>query len=131
MESRPLPNKLANASLTLGILGWVLYILQFCFDLSLGLFLAAVTAGSSAICSSVLDFLTFALWLAGIVAGHVALGQIRQAGLPGRGRAIWGLLLGYAGIFFTILFIVLIIILLAMGVGLGVLNKVLPGLPGH
>jgi hypothetical protein len=131
MNSRPVPNKLASASLTLGILGWVFYVLQWCFDLTIGLLLAAVTAGSSTICSTVLDFLPFALWLTGIVAGHVALGQIRHAGVPGNVRAVWGLVLGYTGMVFTILFIIIIIILIATGIGVGVLNKILPSLPRH
>jgi hypothetical protein len=91
MDSRPAPNKLAKTSLVLGILGWLFYLLQFCFDLTIGLLLASVTVGLSAICSSVLDFLPFALWLAGILAGHAALGQIRQTGAPGRAEWAAGL----------------------------------------
>ncbi len=45
MDSRPVSNKLATNSLTLGILGWIFYLLQWCFDLTIGLFLAAVSAG--------------------------------------------------------------------------------------
>jgi hypothetical protein len=131
MNLKPVPNKLAATSLTLGILGWMIYLLQWCFDLTIGLLLAAFTAGASAICSTVLDFLPFALWLTGIVAGHVALGQIRHTGAPGRGRAVWGLVLSYIGMAFTILFIVIIFILITAGVGVGVLGKILPALPGH
>ena len=131
MDSRLLTNKLAKTSLMLGILGWCLYILQWCFDLTIGLLLAALTAGMSSICASVLDFLPFAVWLAGIVAGHVALGQIRHTGAPGRLRAVWGLVLCYVGLFFTILLIVIIIILIAGGVGVGILEKFLPALRGH
>jgi hypothetical protein len=128
MDSRPVPNKFAKASLFLGILGWVLYLLQWCFDLTLGLILAAVTVGSSAICSTVLDFLPFVLWLTGIVTGHVALGQIKRTGESGHGRAIWGLVLNYSGMLFTILFIAIIVTLLATGVVAGVLDKILPSL---
>jgi hypothetical protein len=130
-DFRSVPNKLARTSLLLGLLGWFFYLLQACFDFSLGLLLAAVTAGTSAVCSSILDILPFALWLAGIVAGHVALGQLRQSGDPGRSSAVWGLLLSYAGLAFTILFIVGIIILVASGVGAGLLYKFLPSLPKH
>ena len=132
MDSRPLANKLAKTSLMLGILGWCFYILQWCFDLTIGLLLAALTAGTSSICASVLDFLPFAVWLAGIVAGHVALGQIRHTVAPGRARAVWGLVLGYVGLFFIIiLLIAIIIILIAGGVGVGILDKILPALRGH
>jgi hypothetical protein len=131
MDPKPVPNKLAATSLTLGILGWFFYLLQWCFDLTLGLLLAAVTAGSSAICSTVLDFLPFVLWLVGIVAGHVALRQIKESGAPGRRRARWGLVLGYAGMFFTILFIILIVILVSAGLGAGILEKLIPALPKH
>jgi hypothetical protein len=84
---RPIVNKLANICLTLGILGWVIYLLQWCFDLTLGLLLAAVTAGLSAICANIMDFVPFVAWLIGIVCGHVALGQIKQMGTHGRGQS--------------------------------------------
>jgi hypothetical protein len=131
LNSSPAPNKLARTSLILGILGWFFYLLQWCFDLTIGLFLAAVTGGTSAICSSVLDILPFVLWLVGIVSGHVALGQIRQTGAPGRTGAIWGLIIGYVGLAFTFLFIVMIILLVAAGIGAGFLYKFIPSLPKY
>jgi hypothetical protein len=131
LNSTPAPNKLARTSLILGLLGWLFYLLQWCFDLTIGLLLAALTAGSSAICSTVLDFLPFALWLTGVVAGHVALGQIRQTGAPGRTGAVWGLVLGYFGLAFTVLLIVIIIILVITGVGAGLLYKINPALPKY
>ena len=129
MSSRAIPNKLSTTCLTLGILGWGLYLLQWCFDLTLGLLMAAVTAGTSAVCATVLDFLPFVLWIGGIVAGHVALRQIKQTMAPGRRRAIWGLILGYSGMVFTILLIALIIVLVAGGLGVGILDKILPAFP--
>ena len=69
-------DKLANTSLTFGLAGWVLYILQCCFDFTIGLLLDAVTAGISAAFSTVLDILPFVLWLVGIVIGHVALSNL-------------------------------------------------------
>jgi hypothetical protein len=131
LDSSPAPNKLAKTSLILGILGWLLYLLQWCFDLTFGLFLASITAGAGAIFSSVLDILPFVLWLVGIVSGHVALGQIRQTGAPGRTGAVWGLILGYVGLAFTILFFVLIILLVATGIGAGLLYKFIPSLPRY
>jgi len=119
-------NKLASASLTLGILGWILYLGQWCLDLTLGWLLALVTAGSSAVCSSVLDVLPFPLWLTGLVLGHVALGRIKRTGSGGRGKAIWGLVLGYSGLFLGILFLLLLVGLVAIGVQSGWLEKLLP-----
>ena len=121
-------NKLATTSLALGLVGWAIYLLQWCFDLTLGLLLAAFTAGTSAVCSTILDVMPFALWLAGIVTGHVALGQIKQSGSPGRGRAVWGLVLNYSGLFFIIIFIITVVILIATGIGVGVLDKIIPPL---
>ncbi|HEY5271369.1 MAG TPA: DUF4190 domain-containing protein [Anaerolineales bacterium] len=119
-------NKLATTSLTLGLVGWAIYLLQWCFDLTLGLLLAAFTAGTSAVCSTILDVAPFALWLAGIVTGHTALGQIKRSGGPGRGRAVWGLLLNYFGMFFIVIFTIVVVILIATGVEVGILDKVLP-----
>jgi len=126
MNSQPATNKLATTSLTLGIIGWVFYLLQWCFDLSFGIVLAAVTGGSSAVCATVLDVLPFALWLTGILAGHVAIGQIKHTGANGRGRAIWGLLLNYSGLFFTLILIIAVLVLIVTGVGAGWLDKVIP-----
>jgi hypothetical protein len=131
LDSIPAPNRLARTSLVLGMLGWFFYLLQWCFDLTIGLFLAAVTGGTSAICSSVLDILPFVLWLVGIVSGHVALGQIRLTGAPGRTGAVWGLIIGYIGLAFTILFFVVIILLVAAGIGAGFLYKFMPSLPKY
>ena len=126
MNSQPASNKLATTSLTLGIFGWAIYLLQWCFDLTLGLVLAAVTGGSSAVCAMVLDVLPFALWLTGIVTGHVALGQIKLTRAKGRRQAIWGLLLNYSGLFFTLILIIAILVMIVTGVGAGWLVKVLP-----
>ena len=126
MDSDRVSNKLATTSLTLGILGWGFYLLQWCFDLTVGLVFAALTGGASAACGTVLDVLPFILWLIGIVSGHVALNQIKHSGTPGRNRAIWGLLLNYFGLFFIIIFIVAIIVLIATGVGAGWLGKIIP-----
>ncbi|MGB8215628.1 MAG: DUF4190 domain-containing protein [Anaerolineales bacterium] len=131
MEVRPAPNQLARTSLTLGILGWILYAIQFCFDLTVGLLLTVLTGGAGAVCSTVLDFLVFAVWLGAIVSGHVALGQARRTGAPGRAQAVWGLVLGYTGLAFSIFGLVIIIILVAAGIGVGVLGKFLPVLPRH
>ncbi len=126
MNLDPVSNKLATTSLIMGILGWGIYLLQWCFDLTLGLALAALTAGASAICGTILDVLPFMLWITGIVSGHVALSQIKRAGGYGRNRAIGGLVLNYFGLFFILILLVAIIILITTGVQAGWLEKVLP-----
>jgi len=131
LHLRSAPNKLARTSLILAVLGWFFYLLQWCFDLTLGLLLAALTGGASAICGSLLDILPFALWLVGIITGHIALAQIQQTGAPGRAGAVWGLVLGYLGLAFTVLFIFLIIILVATGVGVGLFSKHIPSFPKY
>jgi hypothetical protein len=125
MASGP-KNKLANTSLTLGLVGWSLYLLQWCFDLSIGLFLSALTAGTSAVCSTIFDVLPFILWLIGIVTGHVALGQISQHGGEGHAKAIWGLVLNYFGLFFILIITTGILLLLGFSIHAGWLDKVLP-----
>ncbi len=121
-------NRPATTSLVLGILGWTIYLSQWCFDLTLGLVLMALTAGLSAICSTVLDVLPFGLWLGGLVSGHIALNQIRLTGAPGKGSALWGLLLSYFGVFFSVIIIVAVTLLIVTGVRAGWVEKLLPGL---
>jgi hypothetical protein len=60
------------------------------------------------------------------VTGHVALRQIKRSGSLGRSRAVWGLVLNYSGLFFIVIFTIIIVILIATGIGVGVLDKVLP-----
>jgi hypothetical protein len=47
--ARKANSKFAVTSLSLGLVGWVVYTLQWCFDLTLGILLAAFTAGISAV----------------------------------------------------------------------------------
>jgi hypothetical protein len=104
-----------------------LYILQWCFNLTISLFLAAATAGISADCSTVLDILTFVLRLVGIVTGHVALSRFKNsAGVIDRSRAIGGLMLGYFGSSFGIIAGVGNLLLVAAGIGRGLLYKAFP-----
>ena len=121
-------NKLAATSLILGLVGWTIYLLQWCFDLTFGILLAAFTAGTSAICSAILDVVPFALWLAGIVTSHTALSQIKHSESFGRGRAVCGLILNYFGLFFIAIVTIIIIILIGAGLDMGILEKIIPSL---
>ena len=119
-------NKLAVSSLVLGLVGWSIYILQWCFDLTVGIFLAAFTVGVSAVFSTILDLIPFVLWMAGIVTGHAALSQMKRSGVTEKNQAIWGLLLSYLGLFFSIIFVVILIVLIFAGVGVGLFDKIIP-----
>src|SRR5512140_959070 len=88
MNIKSASDRLAAASLTLGILGWAIYLLQWCFDLTVGLILAVATAGAGAICSSVLDVLPFLLWVAGIITGHASLARFNATSDTGKARAV-------------------------------------------
>jgi hypothetical protein len=122
----PASLKFATSSLCLGIMGWGINILQWCFDLTLGLVLAALTVGSSAVCGMILDILPVLLWVTSIVTGHVALYRIDHFDRRSRRRAIWGLTLSYVGLFFTILLIIVIIFLVATGIESGWFTKIIP-----
>jgi Domain of unknown function (DUF4190) len=57
--------------------------------------------------------------IAGIICGHIALGQIKRTGENGRPLALWGTILGYV---FTAMYVLLILFsilvpLLLVGVG--------------
>lgn len=118
--------RLARTSLVLGLVGWFIYLGQWCFDLSLGLILAAATAGTSAACSTVLDVLPFVLWVIGIVSGHAALSQARKDRSTGRSAAVWGLVLNYSGLFFFIILLVAVVVLLVAGVHSGWFSRMIP-----
>lgn len=50
--------------------------------------------------------LAFFISLGAVITGHIALNQIKQTGEGGRGLAIAGLVLGYAGIVFGLIAVV-------------------------
>lgn len=59
---------------------------------------------------------SFFVPIAGIVCGHLALGQIRRTGENGRGLALAGLIIGYA---YTAFIVVYILFVMAMVIGFG------------
>ncbi len=126
MDQSPSARKLARASLSLAIIGWGIYILQWCYDLSIGLVVAVVTAGTGALCGTALDFIPFLLWIIGIVSGHAALARIKKDGVSGCNAAVWGLVLNYLGLLFSIIFLLLIVVLVASGVETGWFDKIIP-----
>jgi len=55
--------------------------------------------------------LAFVVSLGAVITGHIALGQIKRTGEGGRGLALAGLIIGYAGIAFGLIYIVILIII--------------------
>lgn len=57
----------------------------------------------------------FVMSVAAVVCGHIALSQIKRTGEGGRGLAIAGLVLGYAGIgFFALFFVIWLVMFIAV-----------------
>ena len=54
--------------------------------------------------------------IVGIITGHIALGQIKTTGAPGRGVALAGLIVGYAYIAFALIFVVIYAIIAPLSV---------------
>lgn len=61
---------------------------------------------------------SFFLGLAGIICGHIALGQIKRTGERGRGLALAGTIIGYVVTAFTMIGASLAIVFLAIGASL-------------
>jgi hypothetical protein len=62
--------------------------------------------------------LGFVFPLGGIIAGHIALAQIKRTGEAGRGMALAGAILGYAYTGFIVLYIIVVFAMIAtVGVG--------------
>ena len=118
-------NNLATTSMVLGIIGWVLVILNICFQVATGLF-AALTMGLGALllcCVIPLSCLPPIAWLIGVITGHIGQNQIRETGEGGLGMAKAGLIMGYIGLGLVALTICAVIILSAMGVTIPFLGE--------
>lgn len=60
------------------------------------------------------------------MTGHAALSQMKRSGVTEKNQAIWGLLLSYLGLFFSIIVVVILIVLIFAGVGVGLFDKIIP-----
>jgi Domain of unknown function (DUF4190) len=98
----PPNNRQATTSLVSGIVAWVLWLLFFCFNWSIGAFLSFATVGITGVLCGIASFFPVIPWVLAIVTGHLAISQIKRTGEPGRGLAIAGLVMGYAGIVITL-----------------------------
>jgi hypothetical protein len=66
---------------------------------------------------------------AGIICGHIALGQIKKTGEGGHALALWGTILGYV---FTILWILIFVMSIIIPLMiLGTYGTVVDNLPGY
>ena len=52
--------------------------------------------------------------IAGVVTGHMSLGQIKRTGEQGRGLALAGTIIGYVGLAFVLLGIILLLALVPL-----------------
>lgn len=59
--------------------------------------------------------------IAAVICGHIARRQIRETGQQGDGLAIWGLVVGYLGIAFSVLLAVFFLVVFA---GFGIVSTV-------
>ena len=59
--------------------------------------------------------------IAAVICGHIARRQIRETGQQGDGLAIWGLVVGYLGIAFSVLIVVFFLVVFA---GFGIVSTV-------
>ncbi len=116
-------NNLAIASVCCGIGGWVLALLLFCFNVTIGLFIALATLGIGSLCLIPLGCLPPLPWLAAVITGHLSLSQIKSTGEGGQSLAITGLVSGYLGLGLLVLSLCGIVALTAFGMAIPVLSQ--------
>lgn len=71
----------------------------------------AYGAGTNGMSIASLACSVLSLGLLGVIFGHIALHQIKRTGQQGRGMAIAGVILGYAGVAFSVLSVMLLVFL--------------------
>ena len=101
-------NGLAIASMTSGLLSWLLWLVTACLSL--------LTLGLASICLAPVGILTPIGWIVAVVTGHIGLNEIKKTGESGRGMAIAGLVMGYVGLALILLSICAIVVMLALGI---------------
>lgn len=116
-------------SLWFGLGGWLMVFLGMCLDATAGAALAALTFGLGALCLAPLVFIPPLLWIAGIIAGHRALHEIKTSGEAGRSAAVAGLVVGYLGLGTGMLLILGVVLLIFTGIGMAWWTRFVPYLP--
>ena len=90
---------------------------------------APVAAGQKTNTLSIIALIgAFVIPLAGIICGHIALGQIKRTGEGGRALALWGTILGYV---FTAFYIILFVIWIAFFAFLASTGNIISNSPGY
>lgn len=115
------PNRLALLSLCLGIIGWLFFLMELCFDITLGTLAAFTTLSIALLCLMPVGLVPYLGWIGAVVTGHIAMLNLKstenQTG--GRGMAIAGLVLGYLPLLITLLGIAIVVILVAVLLAFG------------
>lgn len=113
-------NRMALTSMLLGLGGWLVWLLLFCYNSALGL----LTGGVGWICVSPLIIplwlIPYIGWIPAVVTGHRAIKQLNKEGNieGGRGMALTGLISGYLALGLTLITCLLAAILTVAGVSI-------------
>jgi predicted Na+-dependent transporter len=108
-------DRLATSSLTLGISGWILFLVQEWVSMERCLDVTKNWQSCSLIFDSLFIVLPVVVWFVSIVTGHVAFWRTRHSAAPQRWLAIVGLVLSYPGFLYNFLPVALIITKIVTG----------------
>lgn len=107
----------AIASLVIGIISWLIFLITLCLNWVIIPMFALVTLGAGLvfyICTFTLACVSPLGWLIGTVLGNTAKGQIRRSGEGGAGMANAGFIMNLIGLILTGLFLCGIIAYIAL-----------------
>jgi hypothetical protein len=107
----------AIASLVIGIISWLIFLITICLNWVIVPMFALATLGAGLvfyICTIGLACLSPIGWLIGAVLGNTGKKQIRQTGEGGAGMANAGFIMNLIGLILTVLFICGIIAYIAL-----------------
>ena len=107
----------AIASLVLGILSWLLFLMTVCLNWVILPVITVATLGAGFIfylCTGALACVSPIGWLIGFVLGHKAKKQILQTGESGAGMATTGYILNLIGLILTLITLCGVIAILAV-----------------
>lgn len=118
-------NTKAMISMISGIAGWVLYLVVFCFNATIGLLITLATLGVGLICLQALLCIPPIGWIIAIIIGHLGLSEIKTSGEGGRGMAIAGLVMGYSGFGFIFLSVIVGAVIILLGGSIPIFSELL------
>jgi hypothetical protein len=123
----------ATASLVLGIVSWVLFLVTVCLNWVIVPLFALATMGVGLIvyfCTLGMACLSPILWLIGAILGNTAKNQIRRTGEGGAGAANAGFIMNLIGLILTALSICGLIAYVAL-VGTAGLSEFFYNMPSY